>query len=627
MKKTKLTRSLLAAVSIVALSAVMYGCAHDGDDPPVVMDMDGDGVADANDAFPNDDSETADSDDDGVGDNADAFPDDPDETADSDGDGIGDNADAHNVPDDRDNDGVPDVADDFPDDPTETRDNDGDGVGNNADDFPLDPTETADSDGDGVGDNAQMAAEMAAAIKAKSDEAKTKLDAINTEGMQTATGTAGTDGAGGADAGLGGTGAPAAGSTGAYTLAIKYGSTTITVEGATDAMDEMFTQAMDLGGGTTMHTLTMDADDDGNVMSEVAVVSTNIEAPEPVAFAKFEVRAADGTITTPQALTVMQDDGQAPGDGETADSFDPGDALASSDDAQEAILANIMSASFPAASDGSSSVVHTFLPAADDGDTDTPGNQPREAAMVAGSYNGASGTWTCSGASPCTVTVNDMGMLTAATNGWIFTPDEDATSDQPDYDYLSYGFWLEKTTDADDVVTYDEVETFASSSIAASAGATLDNLNGSASYEGGATGVYVHNDLSAGGGMVEARTAGHFTADATLTANFSGGSIPADDHNMITGRITNFDLSGGENVDWAVNLDGARTAGANTFSGDADGGGTTSTFSGTFYGAVTADDTGTATTNESVFPSSVAGEFNANFSNGSVAGAFGAEKE
>ena len=34
MKKTKLTRSLLAACSIVALSAVMYGCAHDGGDDP-----------------------------------------------------------------------------------------------------------------------------------------------------------------------------------------------------------------------------------------------------------------------------------------------------------------------------------------------------------------------------------------------------------------------------------------------------------------------------------------------------------------------------------------------------------------------------------------------------------------
>ena len=35
MKKTKMTRSLLAACSIVALSAVMYGCVHSGDADPV----------------------------------------------------------------------------------------------------------------------------------------------------------------------------------------------------------------------------------------------------------------------------------------------------------------------------------------------------------------------------------------------------------------------------------------------------------------------------------------------------------------------------------------------------------------------------------------------------------------
>ena len=43
MKKTKLTRSLMAACSIVALSAVMYGCVHSGDDPvvePPPIDMD-----------------------------------------------------------------------------------------------------------------------------------------------------------------------------------------------------------------------------------------------------------------------------------------------------------------------------------------------------------------------------------------------------------------------------------------------------------------------------------------------------------------------------------------------------------------------------------------------------------
>ena len=47
------------------------------------------------------------------------------------------------------------------------------------------------------------------------------------------------------------------------------------------------------------------------------------------------------------------------------------------------------------------------------------------------------------------------------TGGWIFTPDPMATTDQPDYEYLSYGVWLQKTTDGDGVLTYDEVETFA----------------------------------------------------------------------------------------------------------------------------------------------------------------------
>jgi CxxC motif-containing protein (DUF1111 family)/predicted lipoprotein with Yx(FWY)xxD motif len=78
-------------------------------------DSDNDGVPDAEDAFPNDSSETTDSDSDGVGDNADAFPNDASETADSDNDGVGDNADA------------------FPNDPNETEDLNNNGIGDNAD--------------------------------------------------------------------------------------------------------------------------------------------------------------------------------------------------------------------------------------------------------------------------------------------------------------------------------------------------------------------------------------------------------------------------------------------------------------------------------------------------------------
>ena len=65
----------------------------------VNSDVDGDGVYDAEDAFPNDPNETEDSDSDGVGDNSDAFPYDYFESVDSDEDGLGDNSDTFpNIP-------------------------------------------------------------------------------------------------------------------------------------------------------------------------------------------------------------------------------------------------------------------------------------------------------------------------------------------------------------------------------------------------------------------------------------------------------------------------------------------------------------------------------------------------
>jgi hypothetical protein len=84
---------------------------------------------------------TVDTDGDGVADDDDAFPTDPSETVDSDGDGIGNNADTDN-----DNDGVIDAEDLYPFDPSEAYDSDGDGIGDNADPYPSDPTNTGDSD-------------------------------------------------------------------------------------------------------------------------------------------------------------------------------------------------------------------------------------------------------------------------------------------------------------------------------------------------------------------------------------------------------------------------------------------------------------------------------------------------
>jgi hypothetical protein len=120
-------------------------------------DGDGDGYSDATDAFPNNANEAFDTDGDGVGDNSDAFPNNAGETLDSDGDGVGDNSDAfpNNAGEtlDTDGDGVGDNSDAFPEDSNESLDTDGDGVGDNADVFPYDANESVDSDGDGIGDN------------------------------------------------------------------------------------------------------------------------------------------------------------------------------------------------------------------------------------------------------------------------------------------------------------------------------------------------------------------------------------------------------------------------------------------------------------------------------------------
>jgi len=90
-------RSTLISTSLIALLAACGGGGGGGevqDDPKsTIVDTDKDGVADDQDAFPNDASETKDTDEDGIGDNTDAFPTDASETKDTDKDGVGDNAD------------------------------------------------------------------------------------------------------------------------------------------------------------------------------------------------------------------------------------------------------------------------------------------------------------------------------------------------------------------------------------------------------------------------------------------------------------------------------------------------------------------------------------------------------
>ncbi|MCE2519845.1 MAG: hypothetical protein J4G15_08470 [Alphaproteobacteria bacterium] len=434
-----------------------------------------------------------------------------------------------------------------------------------------------------------VAEEEAAKVAAATAAAVTKETAIAAEA-----GTDGTDG-------LGGTAAPATG-TGAYTLAIDEDGTTvsITVEGATDDDDVMF-DVTDMMDGRTMHTLTQDADDDGNVVTEVAIVYNDRDAPTLVAFEMYE--SATGRTQELNARD-LDADVDADGDGDLTNDFTALNVV----DANRAL---IMASAFSSA--GAGTLSYTI----DDTDTD----DIDEAFETAGTYNGALGTYRCNDTSDdCTVKYDEMGVIEEVTGTWIFTPDMGAESPQQQWDYLNYGFWLMKTEDADGEVTYNEVQTFAGSSLTASG--DVSAVEGRATYTGGAVGVYVmnHEYDSTSGDLVNA-TSGHFKADVILTATFGGSFIAADDQDRVTGTIDNFMFSDDEANDWSVALvsdgdpavDGIQPDTDGTLAGTASGGvdGMDGSFSATYYGT---DDQ----------PSQVIGEFNSVFDNGSAAGAFGA---
>ena len=239
------------------------------------------------------------------------------------------------------------------------------------------------------------------------------------------------------------------------------------------------------------------------------------------------------------------------------------------------------------------------------------------ASQFAGSLQGADGMFRCVATGGCTVATDAMGDFNALTAGeWEFTPNAGAMIDVADDDYLTYGFWLDTTTKDGAIASYDTVQTFATSSLTEAS--SLGTVTGSAEYAGGAAGVYVHETTNEDSTLNTA-TSGRFTADVALTAYFEATTLRTD--NTIEGTISNFDLDGGPDTEWNVDVaatfgdDGAIAAGATASGMTGDAG----SLSGQFHGA-DADDTTAA-------PLVLIGEFNANFVNGLVAGAYGARVE
>ena len=361
----------------------------------------------------------------------------------------------------------------------------------------------------------------------------------------------------------------------------------------------------------------MEADEDGNVVEEVVIVSTDIEAPTATAFGKVYPLDANPNDADPQVNQSL--------------------------DIDDDNLAMIATTGITATGAGT----FTLLAAVED-----IANIDEDETVVAfetdATFDGAEGTLRCGGSTDCTVMLDADGEITAVTGGWIFTPDADVTVDVADDDgYLSYGFWLKKTTDGDGATTYNEVETFAESmDHPDTVDNTIGGVTGSATYEGGSVGVYVKNVLDDQANIVSA-TSGHFSADVELTANFGGGNVPANDQFTIGGKITGFVLQHGEENDWAVGLGLADFSGRQGTNEPGKSAPDTD-YMNTFIGVATGDSTAVAGSWNGVFhgeagqidhdmdgdtdpintpPAAVVGEFNANFTDGTTAGAFGANKQ
>ena len=194
----------------------------------------------------------------------------------------------------------------------------------------------------------------------------------------------------------------------------------------------------------------------------------------------------------------------------------------------------------------------------------------------------------------------------------------------PDSDYIHFGYWLNET-EVSGASTY-MVAPIAGGTVE-SAIATVQSLEGRASYSGPATGMYVTRTYTLDG-EVDSRTGGQFTADAMLTATFGGSGVPANVHYSISGTIKDFTDRRGRSIDssWSVDLEramfGSQHSGALTGANGNVFGGTTEGDQEEMSGSWNGRFFGTA-----ALPSAVAGTFDAHFTNGDVLGAFGAEKD
>ena len=258
----------------------------------------------------------------------------------------------------------------------------------------------------------------------------------------------------------------------------------------------------------------------------------------------------------------------------------------------------------------------TFTPTRPPGAVDVSGNSgvavtgSFNSSRWPGTYNGQAGYFKCL-SDPCgSRTVNGRVML--GSGDWIFVSTSGTTTvTNVDTDYLAGGIWLFIPDNAASAADY-VFGAFADGSDPFDQ-ANLVTLQGSATYGGGATGVY-------SGKEADSTTIGFFEGDVELTANFGGVS----DLGTLSGLITNFFVDG-EPDDGTLTLGTANIGSQNSgfFKGPVSGSdgerSYTGHWGGQFFGNGESDGK----------PGSVAGTFGGSSTDDAVnfVGVFGATKQ
>ena len=240
---------------------------------------------------------------------------------------------------------------------------------------------------------------------------------------------------------------------------------------------------------------------------------------------------------------------------------------------------------------------------------------------VPGTFMKASGTYECTAAGGCTAAVTADGVDLGS--DWTFTPAPGATLQQPDANYLRFGWWVRKDKDGP---THAGVFSGPVGTTVALTDAVINNaaLVGKATYTGSAAGKFaISNTLQPAGD-----NSGHFTANAKLEADFKvTGST-------LSGTIDAFRLNDGSNdPGWSVELQKTQFTTPN-FASDEDA--TTADITvwsindakGAASGEWQAQMFDESATDGSNVPTSVVGSFESSISTThSMIGAFGATKD